>query len=227
MLRTFQLIAGHPVLDFVNTLDYRFRDAGPIELLTSYADLLGFARQSGLASEPQGAALQGPSHTPAAAKALRSARELREALATWFYSADDGNRARLTAVKTLERHFLDADRHRELAEVRDPQPCAAASRGSSNSPRVAWTWGRFENQPRLPVWLIARAAAGLLASRDTDRIHRCESATCRWLFLDMSRNHSRRWCDMKLCGNRMKARRFQRRLKPESSPGGLPAPSTG
>jgi predicted RNA-binding Zn ribbon-like protein len=212
MSRTFQLIAGHPVLDFVNTLDYRFREAGPIELLTSYADLLGFVRQSRLASERQSVGLQGTSHTPAAAKALRSARDLREALATWFYTTDDGNPVRLEAVKTLQRCFLDADRHRELAAL--------------NALRVAWTRGRFENHPRLPVWLIAQAAAGLLTSGDTDRIHQCKSATCRWLFLDMSRNHSRCWCDMKICGNRMKARRFQRRLKPEPSPNGLLAPST-
>jgi predicted RNA-binding Zn ribbon-like protein len=219
MSRTFQLIAGHPVPDFVNTLDFRFRDAGPIELLASYADLLGFVRQSGLASERQSTALQATSHAPAAAKALRSARELREALATWFYGADDGNPVRLEAVKTLERCFLEADRHRELA-------LKPAPRESNNTLRVAWTWGRFENHPHLPVWLIARAAAGLLTSEDIGRIHQCKSTTCRWLFLDMSRNHSRCWCDMKLCGNRMKARRFQRRLKPEPSPSGLLAPST-
>jgi predicted RNA-binding Zn ribbon-like protein len=219
MSRTFQLIAGHPVPDFVNTLDFRFSDAGPIELLASYADLLGFVRQSGLASERQSTALQVTSHAPAAAKALRSARALREALATWFYRADDGNPVRLAAVKTLERCFLDADRHRELALKPAPPE-------SNNTLRVAWTWGRFENHPHLPVWLIARAAAGLLTSEDIDRIHQCKSTTCRWLFLDMSRNHSRRWCDMKLCGNRMKARRFQRRLKPKPSPSGLLAPST-
>jgi len=106
------------VLDFVNTLDYRFRDAGSIELLTSYADLLDFVRQSGLAGERQSAALQSTSHTPAAAKALRSARELREAMATWFYTADDGNPVRPETVKTLERCFLDADRHRELTRLR-------------------------------------------------------------------------------------------------------------
>jgi predicted RNA-binding Zn ribbon-like protein len=219
MSRTFQLIAGHPVPDFVNTLDFRFSDAGPIELLASYADLLGFVRQSGLASERQSTALQVTSHAPAAAKALRSARALREALATWFYRADDGNPVRLAAVKTLERCFLDADRHRELALKPAPPE-------SNNTLRVAWTWGRFENHPHLPVWLIARAAAGLLTSEDIDRIHQCKSTTCRWLFLDMSRNHSRRWCDMKLCGNRMKARRFQRRLKPRPSPTGSLAPST-
>jgi predicted RNA-binding Zn ribbon-like protein len=211
MSRTYQLIAGHPVLDFVNTLDYRFAPTGPIELLADYDDLLAFVRQSGLANERQRAALQGAGHPPVTGQALRSARELREGLATWFYSADEGP-ARLEAVKSLEQYFLDADRHRELTDF--------------GALQVAWTWGRFENHPRLPVWLIARAAAVLLTSVDVDRIHQCKSASCRWLFLDMSKNHSRRWCDMKLCGNRMKARRFQRRLKPAPSPDGLPAPST-
>jgi predicted RNA-binding Zn ribbon-like protein len=43
----------------------------------------------------------------------------------------------------------------------------------------------------------------------------CEKPDCRWLFLDTSKNHSRRWCDMKICGNRMKARRFKAQHRPD------------
>jgi predicted RNA-binding Zn ribbon-like protein len=43
------------------------------------------------------------------------------------------------------------------------------------------------------------------------RVRACESDTCQWLFLDTSRNRSRRWCDMKVCGNRSKVRRFYHR----------------
>ncbi len=42
-------------------------------------------------------------------------------------------------------------------------------------------------------------------------VRACGADTCRWLFLDTSKNHTRRWCNMKVCGNRMKARRFQAR----------------
>ncbi|HLZ97978.1 MAG TPA: CGNR zinc finger domain-containing protein [Steroidobacteraceae bacterium] len=222
MSRTFQLSGGHPVLDFVNTLDYRFGPPPPVELLTSYADLSDFVRQSGLADERMEAALRDAARMPAAAAALRTARELREALAIWFYAVDGPGPDRAAAIRTLQRRFLDADRHRELAPSLDRTPV-----GESSAPlRLAWTWGRFGSHPRLPVWLLAHAAAGLLTSEHTDRIHQCKSADCRWLFLDMSRNHSRRWCDMKLCGNRMKARRHQQRLKPGSSPAGSRAPST-
>jgi predicted RNA-binding Zn ribbon-like protein len=50
-----------------------------------------------------------------------------------------------------------------------------------------------------------------MTSEELARVSSCGADTCRWLFLDTSRNHSRRWCDMKVCGNRMKARRFQAR----------------
>jgi predicted RNA-binding Zn ribbon-like protein len=52
-----------------------------------------------------------------------------------------------------------------------------------------------------------------MTSEAVDRVHSCHDPECRWLFLDTSKNHTRRWCDMKLCGNRMKARRFKAQRK--------------
>ena len=45
------------------------------------------------------------------------------------------------------------------------------------------------------------------------RVRICEAPDCEWLFYDTSKNRSRRWCDMRQCGNRMKARRHYRRLQ--------------
>ncbi len=53
----------------------------------------------------------------------------------------------------------------------------------------------------------------LLTSPSLARVRHCASASCGWLFVDVSRNHSRRWCDMEDCGNRAKARRHYARLK--------------
>jgi predicted RNA-binding Zn ribbon-like protein len=58
---------------------------------------------------------------------------------------------------------------------------------------------------------VLHACAGLLTSRKRNRIRECQADNCAWLFMDHSRNQSRRWCDMKVCGNREKARRFYRR----------------
>ena len=67
----------------------------------------------------------------------------------------------------------------------------------------------MERDPGLPLWVLAMSASDLLTSDAVDRVRECDNPECRWLFLDTSKNHTRRWCDMKLCGNRMKARRFK------------------
>jgi predicted RNA-binding Zn ribbon-like protein len=202
----FKLVAGHSALDFVNTLDDRFAEGSPNELLSRYADLLSFAQQAGILDTPQIKVLAAKKESAAAAKALRSAHELREALAAFFYAAElpRSHKASVPDLKTLERHFLRADAHRELIRSRSPNP-------SGETPRAAWRWGRFAAELELPVWVLARSAAQLLTSSAMDQVHLCRSETCRWLFYDTSKNHSRRWCDMKVCGNRMKARRFQER----------------
>ena len=65
------------------------------------------------------------------------------------------------------------------------------------------------DQARIPVWLLTRAASRLTLSENVQQVRACANPECRWLFLDTSKNHTRRWCDMKLCGNRMKARRYK------------------
>lgn len=58
---------------------------------------------------------------------------------------------------------------------------------------------------------VVRAAAELLTSADAARVRECDLETCSWLFLDRSKNGTRRWCDMSVCGNRAKARRHYAR----------------
>ena len=79
-----------------------------------------------------------------------------------------------------------------------------------------WTWQEAPSCIDLLLWRIAQAAAELLTSPDLQRVRRCDASNCRWLFLDKSKNHSRRWCDMKICGNREKARAYYQRVASES-----------
>ncbi|MCB0153982.1 MAG: CGNR zinc finger domain-containing protein, partial [Anaerolineae bacterium] len=55
------------------------------------------------------------------------------------------------------------------------------------------------------------SAAELLTSDRLNRVGQCAGESCGWLFLDTTRNHSRRWCEMEHCGNRAKAKRHYRR----------------
>jgi predicted RNA-binding Zn ribbon-like protein len=77
-----------------------------------------------------------------------------------------------------------------------------------------WSWTEDDvDDLRAPIWPIVESAATLLTSGDLDRVRECNAEDCNWLFLDRSRAGTRRWCSMKSCGNRAKARRHYRRQR--------------
>ena len=88
----------------------------------------------------------------------------------------------------------------------------------SEKDSFSWDWcvnNDAERLQRIP-WLVVRSAADLLTSDKLRDVRACAAEDCRWLFLDISKNHSRRWCDMQTCGNQAKARRHYSRKKSES-----------
>lgn len=190
----FQLVGGHPALDLINTLDWRFRDDGPEELLASYDDLLAFARQSQTLTAEQAAQLKRNVHRTAALRAVEQVRDLREALADLVYAGLDTRDASSSSVCALEKFF---------------QAARAQMRLIREGSRLQWDWAGVEARPEFPLWALTRAASRLMLSENVALVRACANPVCRWLFLDTSKNHTRRWCDMKLCGNRMKARRFK------------------
>jgi predicted RNA-binding Zn ribbon-like protein len=89
----------------------------------------------------------------------------------------------------------------------------AAHRPDDSGSPFAW-------QPAAPpvdlarlLWPVLWSAAELLTTGPLQRVRECDNDPCGWLFVDMSRNRSRRWCDMRDCGNRVKARRHHQRVK--------------
>jgi predicted RNA-binding Zn ribbon-like protein len=204
MAATFQLLGGHPTLEFINTLDNRFVDTGPTELLSSYEDLLSFVEQAKVLEARQIQALRKKGESSTIAAVLQRAYELREALASVFYGIAELGKPAPATFKRLEKYLVEAQGHRELA-------WREAGAKDNAGFRAVWVWGRFETDLALPLWALTQAAVDLLFSTAMVHVHACASPTCRWLFLDSSKNHSRRWCDMALCGNRMKARRFHER----------------
>ena len=206
----FSLCAGHPTLDLVNTFDNRFHPDGPVELLTDYRDLLAFMEQSRLLDDEavqtlghhmtEAEHVTEARHTDEAELTLKSVRELREAAASVLYAVVDGSIPPAADVQTLERHTQTAHQHQKLLWTP----------GNGDS-KFVWTWRTLQSEPGLPLWILASQTSVLLTSDALRLLRTCHAETCRWLFLDTSKNHTRRWCDMKVCGNRMKARRFQAR----------------
>lgn len=74
--------------------------------------------------------------------------------------------------------------------------------------RAGFSGGRlvFESRDE-----ILAAVAEAMAEGSWQRLKACRADDCRWAFIDTARNRSRQWCDMAICGNREKARRFRSR----------------
>lgn len=191
--KPFKLDAGNVVLDFVNTLDDRFSSDGPKELLTSYHDVLRFAQQTKMLSAKQAQQLLCAAKTE---EAWQSVIHLRETLAQIFYGIVTHQSPALRDLLRLSEHCKEAGQHRRLCSINSS---------------FAWQWTDLHRDPQAPIWIIAQDASDLLTSELITFVRSCSAESCRWLFLDTSKNHTRRWCDMKTCGNRMKARRFHAR----------------
>ena len=112
--RVFELSGGNPALDLVNTLDWRFRESGPEELLEVYGDVVRFTVQSGLMDAGDARKLLRSIPENKAAKVLEHVRALREAAAEVLYDAVDGKRPSTSAVKRLEDCFTTARQQQEL-----------------------------------------------------------------------------------------------------------------
>lgn len=188
------LEGGHLALDFVSTTG-GLRDAPPApddEMLETYDDLITWCSRVGLLSDRDGRSLlRAASRDPAQARSVtRRALELRELLYAIFRSIADG----ADPDAQLPARLRDVERD-ALAEARLVSD-AKAMRWSRPAPR----------EPAALLWPVAHAAVDLLTLGPLDRVKGC--ANCRWLFLDQSRNRSRRWCSMDECGTQIKQRRF-------------------
>jgi predicted RNA-binding Zn ribbon-like protein len=195
----FELTAGVPCLDFINTLDNR-PSQKPTELLARYSDLARFAEETGSITSSEANLLieRSPLAPEEAQRALRDAIEMREAMYAVFWAIVTRKPVPAAALATLNRYVQRASQWAALVPVKG---------------HFEWRLQPPAPFSDAPLWPIARSAAELLASDQLAYVRACSSPTCQWLFLDTSKNHRRRWCDMKLCGNRAKFQRFYTRQR--------------
>jgi predicted RNA-binding Zn ribbon-like protein len=90
----------------------------------------------------------------------------------------------------------------------------APTRTGLAATKAGFAWAMTETDPlEQPLWPVVWDAAELLVSGRAGRVGSCSDPDCAWVFLDTSRNRSRRWCSMADCGNRHKARRHYERSR--------------
>jgi predicted RNA-binding Zn ribbon-like protein len=196
-----KLVGGCLCLDFVNTCGGRSENGSVIDdRLLEYADLLAWATRATL--ESGGAAIkmvhEAGRDPGAAARIHERAIALREACYRMASGVIHKKPPSPADLAVLNREWAEALRHKTLAAG---TPCL----------QFKWTSDALDR----PLWAVAESAVQLLMSPDAARLRECGGADCGWLFEDVSRNHSRQWCDMEMCGNRAKVRRFRDRKKEE------------
>jgi predicted RNA-binding Zn ribbon-like protein len=189
--------AGHLSLDFVNTGAW---DAeGPWhERLVRYRDLVRWAREAGaILPERSSPLLEAAERQPRPAEqALQRAIGVRLVLHDIFHALAD------------ERPVSAAD----LAAL--SQSLAAAVAGARllyRDGRIVREWSAQAEELDQVLRPIVTSAVDLLLSERSARVRSCANPHCGRVFLDESRNGMRRWCDMRVCGSRAKARRYYAR----------------
>ncbi|HKY60206.1 MAG TPA: ABATE domain-containing protein [Gemmatimonadota bacterium] len=196
-LSGLSLIGGRSSLDFVNTEGGQ-RSTSP-DRIQDYGDLARWGAYAGVIGEDEAARLlEHAAADPAEARRVHArAIEFREALFRILDAIGSGETTQETDREILDREVAAALAHQRLVP---------------HDGHFDWEIARDEGLDRI-LWLLAADAADLLASEQLGRVKKCSGDHCEWVFVDESRNRSRRWCEMSDCGNRAKQRRYQRRHK--------------
>ena len=197
---SYDFEAGDLSLDFANTSNWHASEH-PEESLHSYSDLLAWGKAAGLLSPELAHRLTrlAQEHPDVAERAFHAAIQTREAIYRIFSNRHAGKPVSDKDLFELNALVHEAIPHRQLVPIDD---------------HFRWEWKPEGREPDLILWEVAFAATELLTSDKVGWVRECEDDRgCGYLFLDLSKNHSRRWCSMESCGNRAKARRHYSRSK--------------
>ena len=189
-------VGGHPALDLANTLGGA-RGAEPDEdYLGDYDDVVVWATRAQVIDEATGERLAAAArHRPDDAdRAFARTRELRGAVVAVFGAVAEADQPAPDALDDLLAFHAEAIARGRLA------PDADAF-------EVTWETDDLERV----IWPLALSAVDLLREGPLSRLKLC--ADCCWMFLDLSRNRSRRWCSMNHCGGRRKMQRYRARRR--------------
>lgn len=184
------------VLAFLNTLSSRPTPA-PVERLGSYEALVDWAREHRVvpAAAADRLAAEARKHPHRAAEVLARAKAFREALNSLAGAIEHDRPPPPAVLATISEALAAAYAHGRLV---------------AHDGALHWVADAEDDLERIS-WEVARAAGRLVLSPRLARLRSCAADTCGWWFVDDTKNRSRRWCDMKICGNREKVRRFRQK----------------
>lgn len=190
------LVGGALCLDFTNTTGAR-RSGEPRERLHDFGDLLVWSERAGIvtSAESRRIARRAKAQPSRAARYFTKAIEIREDLYATFAAIAAGIRPPTASIARIGEMWGRAQGTRTLVLARAGFSLAANDQ-STDLERLA-----------APV---LESAVALLTSDQAREVRKC--VECDWLFIDETKNGSRRWCK-DTCGNRVRARERYARLR--------------
>jgi predicted RNA-binding Zn ribbon-like protein len=186
---SLHLLGGHLALDFANTASGRGSPTHQEHLRTA-ANVVEWACHARVISTAQAKRLRSSPAT-----LLEDATHLRNLIHEVGEALAHGRHPRVGDVSSLAKLHANALRSADL------------KRGQG---RYHWFW---DLRGEAILGPIAQSAIDMLTALDPLRVKQCAGRECGWLFYDHTKNNSRRWCDMSVCGNRAKARMARQRSR--------------
>jgi predicted RNA-binding Zn ribbon-like protein len=210
------LVGERLCLDFVNTVggwnpdpargkSDPYAAVARADKLNDYFDLLAWSIHTKLLSESEAQALarEAGRRDKEAAATLKRAIELRGAIYRICTAIIHGGIHGGPAARPRASDLDSLNRELNIAHGR-----VRLGVGEGN---LVWEWADAKNDLDRMLWRVADSAAEMLTEDDLTRLRGCPGEDCGWLFLDISKNSRRQWCDMQACGNLVKVRRFRQR----------------
>jgi len=197
-LETLEIVGGALCLDFVNTINSR--QTPEHDYLTIYSELANWGGKIGVLSAEQNSRLQKQARRDVemAENALKRAGEFRELLYRLFSNLARQSEPNKEDVVSFIKFYGEAISFCQFVKT-------------DNYFTPDW---RVDQTYDAILWPIAHSAGQILLSKELAQVKECPG--CGWLFLDTSKNQSRRWCSMNTCGARDKMRRYHGRLRAKS-----------
>jgi predicted RNA-binding Zn ribbon-like protein len=199
------LVGNELALDFINTSSGR-GGTKHLEHLLRPEHVVLWARHANFLPTSDGEAVERAVAADAklSARLFKRAIELREAI-----------HAICSALATsMAPQAAEVDRLR-----RSHAECVACARLAPIGAAFVWSWDPAGSPVEAILGPITLSALTLLTQADLSRVKQCRGDHCGWIFFDTTKNKSRRWCEMEVCGNRAKQRRLQGRRRSEATPG--------
>jgi predicted RNA-binding Zn ribbon-like protein len=194
---SLSLVGGDLALDFANTSSAR-SEPTPLDHLQRPEHVAQWAAHARALERDDAQWLQGEATGALGARLLGEARLLREHIYEIGAALSGGRPAPRAATAGLGKFHAQALARAALTPL---------------GPGFGWVWRVRDAPVEAVLGPVSMSALTLLQQADLSRVKQCRGDRCGWLFFDTTKNKSRRWCEMEICGNRAKQKRFNDRAR--------------